>query len=54
MGYQRVLAANLACQDVSECASSVASGLVICTWSLDVQQWQICMALFHKIFRHMR
>ena len=40
MGYQRILAASVACLDIRGCANSVALVLVMsCTWSLSVQQW---------------
>ena len=47
MGYQRILAVSLACLDIRGCANSVALVLEMsCTWSLSVQQWQICVAVF--------
>ena len=50
-----VLAASLACLDIRGCASSVAPVLVMrCTWSLSVQQWQICVAGLQICLRHIR
>ena len=55
MGYQRILAASLACLDIRGCANSVALVLVMsCTWSLSVQQWQICVAILQIYLRHVR
>ena len=55
MGYQRTLAASLACLDIRGCASSVALVLAMrCTWSLSVQRWQICVANFRIFFSHIR
>ena len=53
MNYHIKLAANLACQDIRGCASSVAPVLMMrCTWSLSVQRWQICMAMFQLFQAH--
>ena len=55
MGCQRIVAAIPACLDIRWCASAVALDMLMrCTWSLGVQQWQICMALFHLFARHTR
>ena len=55
MGYQRILAASLACLDTRGCASVVALVLVMrCTWSWSVQRWQICVANFQIFFSHIR
>ena len=55
MGYQRILAASLACLDIRGCASIGARVLVMsCTWSLSVQHWQTCVAVFQMFLRHIR